>query len=329
MSRTSRVLAVVALTAAVAGLPAGPAAADDGGLLRLAHLSPDTPAVDVYVDPVADPAAGQVFPAVGYGAVSDYRPLPAGAYAVSMRAAGADPQSPPVLSTTVQVAADSAHTVAGVGPFADLGLEVLDDDLTPPPPGTARLRVVAAAAGAQTLDVAVPGGPSLATGLGFADTTGYVDVPAGATAVTVTPQGGRATDLPVQVDAGSVYSVLVLDRAGGGLTVRTTLDAAGPGVVPSGGVEAGAGGAADASSLPALVATAAAVLAAAAALFLPTARRTATGAAPGRHAAGGGGGGGGGGGAGGGAGGGRGGGGGGGGEGGVVGGGAGVARGFY
>ncbi|MGY1730868.1 DUF4397 domain-containing protein [Geodermatophilus sp. SYSU D01045] len=286
MSRTSRVLAVVALTAAVAGLPAGPAAADDGGLLRLAHLSPDTPAVDVYVDSVADPTAGQVFPAVGYGTVSDYRSVPAGTYAVSMRAAGADPESPPVLSTTVQVGADSAHTVAGVGPFADLGLEVLDDDLTPPPPGTARMRVVAAAAGAQTLDVAVPGGPSLATGLAFADTTGYVDVPAGATAVTVTPQGGQATDLPVHVDAGSVYSVLVLDRAGGGLTVRTALDAAGPGVVPTGGVEAGAGGAAGTASPPVLAVAGAAVLAAGAGLVLLAPRRTAAGAAPGRHAAG-------------------------------------------
>ncbi|MGY1735627.1 DUF4397 domain-containing protein [Geodermatophilus sp. SYSU D00684] len=284
MSRTSRVLAVVALTAAGAGLPTGPAAADDGGLLRLAHLSPDTPAVDVYVDSVADPAAGQVFPAVGYGTVSDYQPVPAGTYAVSMRAAGADPGSPPVLSTTVRVGADSAHTVAGVGPFADLGLEVLDDDLTPPPPGTARLRVVAATAGAQALDVAVPGGPSLATGLAFADTTGYVDVPAGATAVTVTPHGGQATDLPVQVDAGSVYSVLVLDRAGGGLTVRSALDAAGPAVVPSGGVEAGAGGAADDPSLPAPVT--ATVLATAAGLVLLTTRRAAAGAAPGRHAAG-------------------------------------------
>ncbi|MGY1829914.1 DUF4397 domain-containing protein [Geodermatophilus sp. SYSU D01180] len=286
MSRTSRVLAVVAMTAAVAGLPAGPATADDGGLLRLAHLSPDTPAVDVYVDSVADPAAGQVFPAVGYGTVSDYQPVPAGTYAVSMRAAGADPGSPPVLSTTVQVGADSAHTVAGVGPFADLGLEVLDDDLTPPPPGAARLRVVAAAAGAQTLDVAVPGGPSLATGLAFADTTGYVDVPAGATAVTVTPQGGQATDLPVQVDAGSVYSVLVLDRADGGLTVRTALDAASPALVPVGGVEAGAGGTAGSVSTPALVAVAAAVLAAASGLVLLTTRRTAAGAAAGRHAAG-------------------------------------------
>ncbi|WP_448640697.1 DUF4397 domain-containing protein [Geodermatophilus sp. URMC 63] len=242
MTRTSRILAVTALAAAVTGLPMATASAAQGGLLRLAHLSPDTPAVDVYVDSVADPAAGQVFPGVDYGTVSAYQDVPPGTYAISMRAAGADPDSPPVLSTTVQVTADSARTVAGVGPFADLGLEVLQDDLTPPPAGSSRLRVIAAAAAADTLDVAVPGGPALAADLAFADTTGYVDVPAGATSITVTPEDGQPTELPVQVAAGSVYSVLVLDAPGGGLTVRTALDAASPGVVPVGGVEAGAGG---------------------------------------------------------------------------------------
>jgi hypothetical protein len=51
-----------------------------------------------------------------------------------------------------------------------------------------------------------------------------------------------------------VYSVLVLDTPGGGLTVQTALDAAGPGVVPTGGVEAGAGGTAAPESPPPVVA---------------------------------------------------------------------------
>jgi hypothetical protein len=115
----------------------------------------------------------------------------------------------------------------------------------------------------------------VATGLSFADTSGYVDVPAGATSITVTPQGGRATELPVQVQAGSVYSVLVLDRPGGGLTVQAALDAASPGVVPSGGVEAGAGGTAGNPS-PAVVLTAVgASLAAGAGLVVAATRRTA------------------------------------------------------
>jgi hypothetical protein len=95
----------------------------------------------------------------------------------------------------------------------------------------------------------------------------------------VTPEGGRATELPVQVRAGSVHSVLVLDRPGGGLTVQTVLDAAGPGVVPTGGVEAGAGGAAATPepSLPVGVAAVGGALAAGAGLLVATTRRPAAG----------------------------------------------------
>ncbi len=288
MTRTSRLLTVVALAAAATALPAATATAADEGLLRLAHLSPDTPAGDVYVDSIADPAEPQVFPGVAYGMVSDYQSVPAGAYAITMLPPGASPDSPPLLSATVQVEAGSARTVAGVGRFADLGLEVLEDDLTRPSSGSARLRVIAAAGSAQTLDVTVPGGPAVASDLAFADSTDYVDVPAGATAVTVAPEGGEAVELPVQADAGSVYSVLVLDRPGGGLTVEAVLDAASPAVVPAGGVEAGAGGAAGSSSFPVLATAGGAVLAVGAGLFLITTRTAAAGTAsgPGRHSAG-------------------------------------------
>ena len=242
MRRLARVLCVVVLGAAgsAAGLPTASAA--DGGLLRLAHLSPDTPAVDVYVDSVSDPDAGVVLEGVGYGVVSDYQAVPPGSYTVAMRTAGAAADTPAVLSTTVQVDAGSARTVAGVGYFADLGLEVLEDDLTLPPPGSARARVVAAAAGAGALDVSLADGPPLASALAFASASDYVEVPGGAATLRVTPEGGQATDLPLDVAAGSVHTVLVLDRSGGGLTVQPLLDAASMGAVPVGGVATGAGG---------------------------------------------------------------------------------------
>jgi hypothetical protein len=251
------------------------AGAADGGLLRLVHLSPDTPAVDVYVDSVSDPAAGAALltlPGVGYGTISDYQDVPPGVYAVSMRTAGADPASPPVLSTTVEVAAGSARTVAGVGRMANLGLAVLDDDLTPPPPGSARVRVIAAAAGAPTLDASVAGGGELARGLQFASTGEYVAVPAGATTLQLTA-AGTPTEVPVDLAAGGVYSVLVLDRPEGGLTVRPVLDAAGAAVVPSGAVAAGGGGTAGGPA-PGTAAVAAALLVPAAFLLVLTGRRS-------------------------------------------------------
>jgi hypothetical protein len=243
MNRLARLLCVAVFVSggSVLGMPTATAA--DGGLLRLAHLSPDTPPVDVYVNSVADPKARVVLRAVGYGMVSDYREVPVGVYTVAMRAAGARADTPPVLSTAVQVGPHDARTVAGVGHFAHLELKILQDDLTPPPSGQARVRVIAAAATAGPVDVSRAGGPQIATHLAFASMSAYVDIPGGQTLLTVQPQGGRPTELRVVVSPGAVYSLLVLDRSGGGLTVRPVLDAAGMGVVPLGGMATGAGGA--------------------------------------------------------------------------------------
>ena len=264
MRRVVRVTAVAALMAA-AGLTGGSASAveaEGNGLLRLAHLSPDTPAVDVYVDAVADPDTGITLPGVGYGTVSDYQDVPPGEYTVSMREAGAAADTPPVLSTTVEVGSGRASTVAGVGLFADLGLEIIEDALETPPSGQARVRVLAGAGGAETLDVTLADGTPVAEGLAFASTSEYVDVPAGSVSLQLAAAGAEPTEAPVDLVAGSVYSLVVLDETEG-LVVQPVLDAASASVVPRGGVATGAGGAAGAGSvgLVALGATAATVAA--------------------------------------------------------------------
>ena len=235
------VLLLAGLAALLGAVPSAGAA--DTGMLRLAHLSPDTPSVDVYVDSVSSTATGIVLTGVGYGTVSGYQSVPAGIYTVSMRSAGAPVTSAPVLSTTVTVDPGTAFTVAGVGTFARLGLEVLDDDLTPPAAGEARARVVNASQTLTPASVDVNGGDSLSADLAFPELTGYVSVPGGSTTLQVAGASGSPTDIPVDLASGSSYTVLLLD-GDAGVQVQTVLDAASPGVVPTGGVEAGAGGAA-------------------------------------------------------------------------------------
>ncbi len=291
-TRALGVLVVTGLCALLGGVPAAGAA--DRGALRLAHLSPDTPAVDVYVDAVGSPADGLVFPGVSYGTVSDYQAVPGGTYTVSMRAAGDPTSTPPVLSTTVTVEAGKAWTVAGVGPFAGLGLAVIPDDLALPAPGQARARVLNASARLNPVDVTLSGGAGtsggtsegavLAEGLGFAEQTDYVAVPGGQTTLQVGGGSAAGTDLPVELATGSTYTVLLLDTASG-VQVRTILDAASPGVVPTGGVEAGGGGtAAGGAPLP-LVPVGVVVLALTGLLLTAGRRLPRRRPLPGRHAA--------------------------------------------
>src|SRR6516164_7469171 len=76
-----------------------------GGWIQLAHLSPNTPPVDVYLYSFGGSKAMIVLHHVGYGAVSPYEQVATGEYTVAMRGAGAPPSSPPVLSTSVSIAA--------------------------------------------------------------------------------------------------------------------------------------------------------------------------------------------------------------------------------
>ena len=232
-------------TLALAGLTAaGPAAAAPStGWIRLAHLSPDTPKVDVYLSSFADPEDSQTLRGVGYGAVSPYQRIAPGTYTVAMRGAGAAADSPPLLTTNVFVEAGKAYTVAGVGPNAEVALRVINDDLTPPPAGRARVRVVHAAAAVPVADITV-GDTPLAGGTRFASTTDYATLPAGPTPLQLRPTEGTVQPVTQTLDlrAGGVYSVLVLDGKDGGVQVLLRTDAASVGDLPSGAVATGAGG---------------------------------------------------------------------------------------
>jgi hypothetical protein len=238
---------LAALVAAVAGLaftgnPAGAAAAPS--YVRLAHLSPDTPKVDVYMTSYTRPQWKFLLKGVGYGAVSPYQRVEPDRYAVSMRPAGASPSTPPVLSTNVNAGAGKAYTVAGVGPYADLGLTVIDDDLTLPASGQSRARVLNGSARAKTVKVTAQDGPIVTGGIAFAHTSPYTSVPAGKWTLQVasTSQPELEATSAVDLSAGDVYSLVVLDSGDGGLTLATHPDAVSAAVTPSGSVETGAGG---------------------------------------------------------------------------------------
>lgn len=241
-------LTAAAVVALVGAIPAQAAAPD--GYVRLAHLSPDTPAVDVYLK-APDAAKPQVFKAVGYGVMSPYLRLPIGSYQVAMRAAGADPSTKPVLTTEVNVQSGQAYTVAGVGKYADLGLRVLTDDLKLPSADATKVRIIQASVKQPMLDVGSASGTTIADDVQFATTTAYKQVKPGHWTVKVSnTNGGSAVDLPCTLGAGNVYSLLVLDSKSGGLTTQLRLDAQRQGAVPNGGVATGDGGTQPGSRLP-------------------------------------------------------------------------------
>jgi hypothetical protein len=249
--------ATAAVVAVATVLLSTPAQAAGNGYVRLAHLSPDTPAVDVYLKSDSGAVKDQKFNGVAYGAMSEYLRLPTGTYSVAMRKAGAAASTPPVLTTQVTVGNGAAYTVAGVGRYADLGLRVLKDDLRLPDAGESKIRIIQASVKAPVLDVGGANGKPIADGVQFATTTDYREVNPGKWTVRVKPSGGGETsDLPCTLGAGNVYSLLVLDDKKGGLKPELHIDAARQGKVPQGGVATGAGGSQPGSPLPTALALA-------------------------------------------------------------------------
>ena len=235
-------LGTLALGVAMASAPAASAAAahhSDTGWIRLAHLSPNTPAVDVYLYSFGNSHAMIVLHHVAYGTVSPYERVKSGEYTVAMRGAGAAPSSQPVLSASVQITPGAAFTVAGMGPAKGLRLQVIPDQRPARRRGQL-VRVIQASLRYQKLTV-MANHRTLASQLDFAHVTTYVSTPPGSFHVHVAGMGGKgATNITLV--AGSIHTLVVLDASGHNLQIVNLEDAAGSAVDPQGGPATGLGG---------------------------------------------------------------------------------------
>ena len=238
-SRAGRPLLAVAGAGALLALTAAPAAAvtaEEPGLVRLAHLAPDTAEVDVTLTPVDRPEPLRVED-VTYGEVTDYQRLQPGFYTAALTP-GDQPDAAPLLTASLEVTPGTAATVAVTGVGGGRTANVIVDDLTPPPAGQARVRLLQGASTAPVVDVTAVDGPVIAEDVAFGTATGYAPVPAQTWTLRITPRGGEAQPSTVEValEPGSVNTLLVLDDAPA-LTARGVADEA-----PAGGTPAGTGG---------------------------------------------------------------------------------------
>jgi hypothetical protein len=229
--------ATAALAPAASASSTAPAASSDGWV-RIAHLSPKAPAMDMYLYPFGDPTHATVLHDVAYGDVSAYMALSPGQYTVAMRGFGAPASSAPALTTSFMVSAHTAYTLAALGPDPGLRVEVLRDRMTAPA-GQALVRVFQASLKQPRVTVSY-GSDVLAQQLAFGAATSYVSVPPGTHTVRFAVSG---QDASTQVDLApdSVHTIVVLDGPAG-LKVDTLTDAAGSQTMPSGGANTGFGG---------------------------------------------------------------------------------------
>jgi len=247
LNKLARLAAITTLVGGTAALVAAAAPAASAATaapaaqvawVRIAHLSPKAPAMDIYLYPFGEPGHPIVLRDVSYGDVSAYMAVSPGQYSVAMRGFGAPASSPPALITSFTVTEGTPYTVAALGPDPGLRVEVLKDQITTPT-GKALVRVVQASLKEHLVTVSY--GPDvLARQLAFGLATSYVAVSPGAQTVQFTASGEHAAT-SVSLAPDTVHTIVVLDDSSG-LKVDALEDSAGSRIMPKGGAEAGFGG---------------------------------------------------------------------------------------
>jgi hypothetical protein len=253
--RAASMLAAVSLMLALlcAAAPRAGAAAPADGWLRVGHFAPGSPATDVYID-------GSLISAkLGFEQVTAYARVAPGPHAVALLAAGAAAGSTPMATASPSVTANSAATVAAVSNQNGLSASVYQDDLSAPPAGHAKVRIVhtvgnvpavdvfvapAAQTGAAPASIQTASAEPVFAGLPFGSASPYADVPAGSYDVQLRATGSGQVVLSAHswpVLAGTVASIVVFSGPQG-VTLEVLRDAAGAAAMPAGAMKTGAGG---------------------------------------------------------------------------------------
>lgn len=187
-----------------------PVVRDGQAVVRVAHLSPDVPAVDVYV------AGQQVLSGVPFGTVGPYLILDPGTYAVRLVPSGGESA---VFDRDLSVEA-KAYTVAALGEVAganqSFAVKTFVDTVKPPEEDTALVRLVHAAPDAPAVDVTVEGADqTLFDGVAFGEASDYASVPADDYTLQVRPDtasndGDVVATFDVSPEGGTVVTAFAV-----------------------------------------------------------------------------------------------------------------------
>jgi hypothetical protein len=240
MGITMALSAAVLVSAGAATASARPA--DDAtaatGWVRFGHFAPAQAPVDLYVD------GNQVASGVAFKTVSGYLNLPAGTHTFAVKPAG-DTGSGYLLSAEAGVQANNAETIAAVTTRDGLAVTVYDDMLATPPAGKSLVRFIHSAPDVAAVDIAIEGGPSIASNVAYATATPYEAIDPGTYDVDVLEAGTQNIVVKVagwSIQPGVQSSVIVIKGLDGKLDVVPVLDAAAVPAAPTGGVQTGYGG---------------------------------------------------------------------------------------
>lgn len=186
--------------------------------VRVVHLSPDAPNVDVRVD------GGLAISNLAFREFTDYVDLPAGTYQVQVEPAGSGNNGPFVIDAMLTLDAGTDYTVIASDILDNITPVVLVDDNTAPAAGLGHVRFFHGSPDAPAVDIALTGGPVLLGNVAFQEFTDYLPVPAGTYDLEVRVAGTDTVVLTLPgtvVPAGAVVTAYATGLVADGFADRT------------------------------------------------------------------------------------------------------------
>jgi Domain of unknown function (DUF4397) len=258
---------VVALSCLSFAVPEATAATPTGtpagsGWIRFGHFVSNAAPVNVKVDGTT------IGTGIGFHDVTGYVLVHAGSNTLSVYGASSAAGASPIASIDANVPSGGAVTVAafastgvttsGSGSVAGgVALSVFTDNLSAPPSGEAKIRVIHTIPGAPVVDTQLKALSSGSTTpsvnlspVGYKQASAYAPADAGKYDVIVKTTGGtvvtQGTDW--QAVASTIVTIVILE-APSGPSLEILSDATGAGATPNGAMQTGLGGTAPTTNL--------------------------------------------------------------------------------
>lgn len=203
MTRVLYIVSALMLALSLTGLVS---AQENVAQVRFVHAAVDVGPVDIFVD------ANRVASGVNFADVSAYVAVSAGVHKLTFMIPGQDAAE--VASTTATFDGGRAYTVAA-GKQSEMRFNVLNDDLSVPPAGKARVRLSHLSPDAPPVDAEIVNGPTLFENIGFGKSSAYELVDAGTYSLRVVAAGESTVFLQLpntQLQAGKTYDIFAVGR---------------------------------------------------------------------------------------------------------------------
>ncbi|MCR6110741.1 DUF4397 domain-containing protein [Bacillus sp. A301a_S52] len=174
--------------------------------LRIVHASPNTSAVDVYVN------KDKIISDMGFKDVSEYLAVEEGSYDIKLYSSGSKPDdSEPVLEENVTVMGGEGYTFAAGGKSSEISLFEFKDELSSSE-NEAKIRVIHLSPDAPAIDVYSLESP-LVKALEYKKASVYETLPEGNYTFDIKPEGQDKAifNLPnVELKNGKNYTIIGL-----------------------------------------------------------------------------------------------------------------------